>query len=288
MKNILAENLLRFGVKNLSEANKKKLQEQNPPKTATPAAKPAAANKAVTVLTTSTKLSLYSNGNADSVLTFSVAIYKDPKTGKLYANQLSAKDTTKKVNMYFTLDGMGVLKPGDASANLSDSWYKSIQDNFAGYTGPGLTPTDAINNIVAQWTQKTGQKVVLGSDVLKAFEYPFTNRYSLTKTAKVPKGSYIKPGTTYGVRVNLNMDGTVASRTLFIGDYNSAMYGDKTYVNLSDANGTLTPGNTQGQLKYAAKKIANNNLLSNASGDYAQDDILKSIQQLPYRDLISK
>ena len=37
MKNILAENMLRFGVKNLSESDKKRIQEQNPDPT-TPAA----------------------------------------------------------------------------------------------------------------------------------------------------------------------------------------------------------------------------------------------------------
>jgi hypothetical protein len=64
MKNILAENMLRFGVKNLSEQSKKKLSEQTPVAASTPLAPTLAEDQAVLLKMASTGLQPYYGKNS--------------------------------------------------------------------------------------------------------------------------------------------------------------------------------------------------------------------------------
>jgi hypothetical protein len=311
MKNILAENLLRFGVKNLSESDIKKLQETNPaPKTA---AKPAAAAKpgvkptktttaapaakkpsSTVTLSTSCKLSFTTEGKADSILTFSVPIYKDDKTGKLSAGNVLARDTTKKINANFYLDGT-VLKLGQsADMEMGEGiWVQQVQTNFDGYTGPGISPMQAVQSIAAQMSGKLGIQVTIDNDITEAFdEYYFPNQYSITKTAKIPSGAPIKAGIEYGVRINLPVDGKgEPGRLLYISDGGYSMAkGQKYYVGILDKAGNLQQGDKAGGLSYLAKGLARNTKMNNTSDPYyAVDEIKKYIAtKLPYRNLISK
>ena len=305
MKNILAENLLRFGVKNLSESAIKKLQEVNPapaaakpgvkPTTTTTAAPAAKTPSSTITLSTSCKLSFNTEGKADSILTFSVPIYKDDKTGKLSAGSVLVRDTTKKINANFYLDGT-VLKPG-SNVNMEmdkETWVQMIRaSGFDGYTGPGLSPMQALQSIASQMSGKLGIQVTIDNDITEAFaEYYFPNQYNITKTAKIPSGAPIKAGIEYGVRIILPVDGKgEPGRLLYIADGGYSMAkGLNYYVGILDKAGNLQQKDQAGGLSYLAKGLARNTKMNNTSDPYyAVDEIKKYIAtKLPYRDLISK
>ena len=132
MKNILAENLLRFGVKNLSESDKRRLSEVNPQgSTLSPEAQ-AQIDKMITA----------SNTLVDPIkaLTFTGTGKYAGNNWKVYTVTITKnKDTSDvSVNLYFTKDNISSFFIGVSS---SDKKTPVISNKPIGSTGGGNEKT---------------------------------------------------------------------------------------------------------------------------------------------------
>lgn len=266
MKNILAENLLRFGVKNLSESDIKKLHEQDPNGRLLPVTK-VTARSAEKTLQTSFKT------DDNQVATWSAKIKMDPTTKKWNIKYIQFQLGDKIVGP-LRLDNNQIQR-GEIAALLNNGEM--------GYTGPGMSPLASLNSLINQISKQTGVQYGINVD-LKNTLSNMPNRYFTYKTSVVPKGSYLKPGIEFGIKSLVNPDtNQVINRTLFIGDKYSS-----TYQIVIDANGKLKnagPNSIETVLKNLFQS-GTQYLNVSPSNEYAKDDVLKSIKSLQYQTLM--
>lgn len=251
MKHILAENLLRFGVKNLSEANIKMLQEQEDanaaapgattnPGTTTPGAKPPAQNQRFEA-TFNTRAN-----NKDvpgSVVGFAM---KQPdgsfKPGYIIVRWPSGASVTSfsliNSNGVYILDPRGVFKkPRDLSQAIYDYKLASIQK--------GLLPVTAVKQVITNIGKATKTSLKLDPAVEQAFAITWMNS-AVSKSIKGTPTGVLAPFKTASLVLHLNPEtGVEMYRELWLG--NSNMY---SYAKLS--NGKVGP-NGSGRANDALK-----------------------------------
>lgn len=262
MKNTLAENLLRFGVKNLSEADLIRLTEQATPPAGSVSSTEANPNKLptakVTAKSPTKRLEASFKTELGTTATWIAYIKMDP--------------TTKKWNLVefrFTPDGKGtasVLRIQDNRVQEDELLRKQLENGEIGYTGPGMSPLASLNNLLQQVAKQTGVQWGVSGDLQRMLT-SMPNRYYNNKTDKltIPTEA-LKPGVTYGVRTLLNPDtNQVVNRLFYIGD---AAYG--VYL---EPNGTLSKNN----ISNLAKKLKTQpNYVRAGLDDYYAIDQLKS------------
>ena len=273
MKNILAENLLRFGAKNLSEADIKKLHETNP--VAAAAGTEANPNKLAGAKVTA-------KAPTKTLQTSWKTEYE--KTASWIAN-IKMDPATKKWNLVdfrFTPDGTPAVETLELyNNNIMRGYVKEKTENGEmGYTGPGMSPLASLNNLLSQVAKQTGVQYGIHVD-LKNTLSALPNRYYSKKTSKVnlPTGTEaLKPGVLFGVQSLINPDtNQVVNRLFYIGDTSYGVY--------------LEPNNTLSKVSIAnlAKKLK-------SQPNYVRDgipqnldgvDFLKSdISKLPLADVL--
>jgi hypothetical protein len=266
MKNILAENLLRFGVKNLSEADRSKLTEQDPKQLR---------NVTVTAKSPEKRLEASFKTEDGSIGTWMAYVKMDPKTKKWNLTRLSFTLRGKSGNKDATLSMQGNnIMRGDLGPIL--------QNGELGYTGPGLTPLGSLNNLIGQIAKQTGRQLDPHSDLENTLK-SMPNRYYTYGTATVPKGSYLKPGIEFGVKKLTNPEtNQVIRKSLYIGDkFNPALAID------IEADGKLRLNGMNSMATVLTNLLKSGTQYINVSptDDYAKDNVLKSIKSLAYQSL---
>lgn len=236
MKNILAENLLRFGAKNLSEADIKKLHETNPVAAApgTEANPNNLAGAKVTAKAPTKTLQTSWKTELGKTASWIANIKMDPATKKWNL-----------VDFRFTPDGTpayDILKL--YNNDIMQGYVKEKTENGEmGYSGPGMSPLASLNNLLSQVAKQTGVQYGIHVD-LKNMLADMPNRFWTYKKSNIkfpPDG--LKPGVLFGVRTQTNPDtNQIQNRLFFIGDEGYGVY--------LDANGTLSKNNIA---KLAAK-----------------------------------
>jgi hypothetical protein len=237
MKNKLAENLLRFGVKNLSEANIKTLQEQNPNATppagatkpsttapagtTTPAAKPAAQNQRFEA-TFNTR-----QNNKDvpgSVVGFAM---KQPdgsfKPGYIIVRYPGMSSVTSfsliNSNGVYILDprGTGALKkPGDLAQAIKDYKLAPIRK--------GLLPVTAVKQVIANIGKATKTSLKLDPTLEQAFAISWMNS-AVSKSINGTPTGVLAPFKTASLVLHLNPEtGVEMYRELWLGRSNMYSY----------------------------------------------------------------
>jgi len=168
MKNTLAENLLRFGVKNLSESDIKKLQEQTP--TTTPPATPPAQAAQPNAATPATTNPLEELGKkwADKQVANNIFIGEYNKDKTFVASGEFVEFTTR-----FPKDLMTTYKQKISSARYKYNPTKNVSINSAGREEPGVLPYT--------WT--------LYDDTLKTKEWSNYDYGTPIEQMEIPKNS---------------------------------------------------------------------------------------------------
>lgn len=267
LKNILAENLLRFGAKNLSESDIKKLQEVDPGVRQLPGAK-------VTARAAEKKLQASYRRAAGVTAVWSATIKMDP--------------TTKKWNLVdvrFSPDGKPAVQPLRIQNNqIMPGNIKAMLDNGEdAYTGPGMSPLGALNNLLSQIASQTGVQYGINPSLsLLLKELP--NNYYTYKESTVPKPSYLKPGIKFGVKSNVNPDtNQTIRRFLYIGDQF-----DPSLAIVIDESGKLRGTGTQsvGSVLNTLLTAKQQYINVSPNDNYAKDNVLKSIKSLQYQTLL--
>ena len=269
MKNTLAENLLRFGVKNLSEAEKKKLHEQpgedNPNKLP---GTTVTAKSAVKKLQTSFKR------EDGKIAIWTASVKMDPKTKKWNL-----------VDFRFSPDGQPAVAPLRLQNNaiMRGDIAAMLDNGELGYTGPGMSPLAALTNLLSQVAKQTGVQYGISGDLQNTLS-ALPNRYYTYKESTIPKGSYLKPGISYGIKSLVNPDtNQVINRTLYIGSKNS-----NAYQIVIDQTGKLR-GSGANSIQTVVKNLfqgGSEYLNVSPTDDYAKDNVLKSISSLQYQTLL--
>jgi hypothetical protein len=270
MKNTLAENLLRFGVKNLSESARTKLMEQPD----------GGQNPTVTVRRKAQTKRLTSSFKTPDggTASFIADITLNVKTKKWEVGQIKFVTEGK---LYGGISSILVKKgDGKGGGNFAPSAdFKTQLDakGLDGYSGPGFKPTTAANDLAAQLSKTTGGQWF--ASFANAFS-AWRNDYYEFKKSKVESGMYqMKPGTEFGVAMQKDPEtNQVITKYLFYGNYNN----DRLKVQL-DPNGTLSKNNAS----EFAKKIIREKpaLLNNATDYWAKDELIKDLSKLPYQTL---
>lgn len=271
MKNILAENLLRFGVKNLSEADIKKLHEVEPaPGTATNPNKLAGARVTAKAPTKALQASWKTdNGTTASWI---ANIKMDPATKKWNL-----------VDFRFTPDGTpAVLTLRIENNAIMPGYVKEKTENGEmGYTGPGMSPLASLNNLLSQVAKQTGVQYSINPS-LSLLLKNLPNRYYSNKTSKVnlPAGTEaLKPGVLFGVRSLINPDtNQIVNRLFYIGDTSYGVYLDQPNNTLSKVSIANLAKKLKSQINYVRDGIPQN------LDGY---DLLKSdISRIPLADVL--
>lgn len=280
MKNTLAENLLRFGVKNLSESDIKKLQEQNPP-----AGNETNPNKlpgtTVTVKSAEKKLQASFKRADNKTATWFANVKMDPKTKKWNL-----------VNIKFTPDDRGTAEAPLSinndlvqAGNVSQLLSSNRSGDLVGYTGPGMSPLAALNNLLSQISKQTGVQYGISQDLKNTITPPnMPNFYFTYKESTIPKGSYLKPGISYGIKSLVDPDtNQVINRTLFIGDRISS-----AYQIVIDQTGKLRGAGSNSVETVVKNLLQGGSQYLNVSptDDYAKDNVTKSVKSLQYQTLL--
>jgi hypothetical protein len=273
LEKLIAENMLRFGVKNLSESDIKKLQEQNPPRGSETNPKKLA-GATVTAKSAEKKLEASFKRDDNKIATWSASVKMDPKTKKWNL-----------VDFRFSPDGQPAVAPLTLENNkIMQGDIKALLGNGElGYTGPGMSPLASLNNLLSQVAKQTGVQYGIHVDLQNTLAN-LPNRYYTYKSAIIPKGSYLKPGISYGVKSLINPDtNQVINRTLYIGDkYSNA------YQIVIDQTGKLR-GSGVNSIQTVVKNLfqgGSEYLNVSPTDDYAKDNVLKSISSLQYQTLL--
>jgi hypothetical protein len=268
MKNTLAENLLRFGVKNLSESDRSKLAEQKPGAAATPAK------------TQTKRLAASFKTPYGGTGTFSATIQLDPTTKKWKVGQIrfdSEGGQDAGIKDIFTITGDG---KGGGNFKHTESLIRQFQaKGVDSYSGPGLKPGTAAKKLAEQLSQATGAQWFASSELINLFS-DWRNGYVEYKKSKVPAGTeQLKPGTEFGVVITRDPE---TNQIL----YRNLYYGPVTY-NLQmplDTNGTLSKVNAR---KFADKIKSNApSLVVNAQDYWYKDMAEKDLARLDYKSLL--
>jgi hypothetical protein len=267
MKNTLAENLLRFRAKNLSETDRSKLAEQDISKklpTATVTAKSA-----------EKRLEASFKTEDGGVGTWMAYVKMDPKTKKWNLTRLSFILRGKAGNKDATLrlQGNDIMR-GDLATIL--------QNGELGYTGPGLTPLGSLNNLISQITKQTGLQLDPHIDLENTLK-SMPNRYYTYGTATVPKGNYLKPGIEFGVKKLTNPEtNQVIRKSLYIGNkFDPSLAIDIEADGKLRFNGPNSVATVLTNLLKSATQYIN----VSPTDDYAKDHVLSSIKSLAYQNL---
>ena len=273
MKNILAENLLRFGVKNLSKSDIKKLQEQDPNGRKLPGAK-------VTAQAPEKKLQASFMRADKKTATWFANIKMDPKTKKWNL-----------VDIRFTADGQATAAPPLAikdnlvqAGNVRQLLTATSTGDLVGYTGPGMSPLAALNNLLSQIAKQTGVQYGVSQQLKNIITPPeMPNFYYTYKESTVPKGGYLKPGIKFGVKSNVDPDtNQVLNKYLYIGE----RFNPSLDISI-DNSGKLRLAGIDSVDSVAKELLQSKNEYINVSpnDNYAKDNVLKSIKSLPYQSL---
>jgi hypothetical protein len=274
MKNILAENLLRFGVKNLSKSDIKKLQEQDPNGRKLPGAK-------VTAQAPEKKLQASFMRADKKTATWFANIKMDPKTKKWNL-----------VDIRFSADGQDTAAPPlriennlVQAGNVRQLLTVTGIGDLVGFTGPGMSPLAALNNLLSQISKQTGVQYGVSQQLKTIITPPeMPNFYYTYKESTVPKGSYLKPGIKFGVKSNVDPDtNQVLNKYLYIGERF-----DPSLAIVIDESGKLRGSGTQsvGSVLNTLLTAKQQYLNVSPNDDYAKDNVLKSIKSLPYQSLL--
>jgi hypothetical protein len=219
MKNILAENMLRFGVKNLSEADRYHLTEIT-------GSTPAAAKPTQVAVEFATTLGpgkilgyLYKQSNGSFVQGPKIAIYRPDKM------HVDIKLNDDKTSWIFD----------PASSKDKDTLYAWLYENKnpAMYIG-GIKPSTVLNQVVAQLNKAAGTNVTIAGDILSALTPSYQNVGTILKS-EIATQKILKPMKTASMKVYLDPETKKEMRReMNIG-------GTGTYIFVKGASGKILP-----------------------------------------------
>jgi len=210
MKNLLSENMLRFGTKNLSEASLRKLlNELKDPVTAAANVKKDMKNAAGQVVK-----SVTGTEYTATYLAPTTAVTKD-KTGKETKTLTTA---TGKItcmiyqdNNVWKTTALAIQGPEKTAYLIADSSTNKF--NFSAstggtpvkmslsYTGPGNNPYNAVIAVIAEVSKGTGKTYSLDPAADTALKDAFSNNYKTTTTVTTDRTTKSFPNVTFTMTV---------------------------------------------------------------------------------------
>ena len=246
MKNTLAENLLRFGVKNLSESEKKKLHEQlatgtktNPKKL--PGVKVTAKKPKSKPIPYMVSFNTVDSQNKPVVGTAEGFAVKQPDGKLAPSDKISLKMPSNK-----GIQRIDFVRQGNVYTYSPYSLYKNRKElaaffhNYANRIAKPLKPQTALTQLIAQINKGTGANLTLNPQVVAGIMDGWDYQSSgVTKRALVPKLSgLLTPMKSASLYVTYDPEtGQEIHREMWLG--NSNVY---TYQKYSDGKIKKTGG----------------------------------------------